>query len=354
MVRESSAVRVQEQYGSCKEKLAAIQCLNKRLLYDHIHCQHIPMVLCSNNAKSCYNHIVLIVAALSLCHLGANKAAVQSMIGTLNRMQYHVRSTHGDSKTSQGRWEWGIPITGIGQGNGASPQIWVAVSTPLFQILATEGFLAQIICAISAHQRSIVGFGFVDNTDLCVTTMDNQVTMVLHQMQDSLGMWAALLQATGGVLVPEKCFWYFIKSVWQQHKGQWGYADPDPRHQLQLPDNTRQSEEIPQLKVLEARHIFGVRLAPNGNDDTEYQYLLETSWQWQSTMATAKATHSAAEFGIQQMILLKLVYPLVTTTFTQQQCAEIMWLILAQGLPLAGFIWSFPRAIVHGPWQWGG
>jgi len=28
--------------------------------------------------------------------------------------------------------------------------------------------------------------------------------------------------------------------------------------------------------------------------------------------------------------------------------------ILAQELPLAGFIQSFPRAIVHGPWQWGG
>jgi len=27
--------------------------------------------------------------------------------------------------------------------------------------------------------------------------------------------------------------------------------------------------------------------------------------------------------------------------------------ILAQGLPSAGFVRSFPRAIVHGPWQWG-
>jgi len=53
------------------------------------------------------------------------------------------------------------------------------------------------------------------------------------------------------------------------------------------------------------------------------------------------------------MVLWKLVYPLVTTTFTQQQCTEIMQPILAQGLPLAGFIQSFPKAIVHGPWQWG-
>jgi len=28
--------------------------------------------------------------------------------------------------------------------------------------------------------------------------------------------------------------------------------------------------------------------------------------------------------------------------------------ILAQGLPATGFVRLFPRAIVHGPWQWGG
>ncbi len=141
------------------EKLAGIQCLNKQLLYDHIWCQHIPMALCSNNAKSCNNQIVLIVAVLCLCRLGADKVAVQSMIGTLHGMKHHVHSTYGDSTMLQGWWEWGTPIVGIRQGNGAGPQIWVVVSTLLFQILATKGFLAQIICAVSKHQRSIVGLG---------------------------------------------------------------------------------------------------------------------------------------------------------------------------------------------------
>jgi len=81
------------------------------------------MALCSNDAKSCYDWIVLIVAALCLCCLGADKAAIQSMIGTLHGMQHHMRSTYGDSKTLQGWHEWGTPIMGISQGNGASPQI---------------------------------------------------------------------------------------------------------------------------------------------------------------------------------------------------------------------------------------
>jgi len=54
------------------------------------------------------------------------------------------------------------------------------------------------------------------------------------------------------------------------------------------------------------------------------------------------------------MILRKSVYPLVMMTFTKQQCMDIMRPILTQGLPLARFVRSFPWAIMHGPWQWGG
>jgi len=56
-----------EQYSSCKEKSAVIQCLNKRLLYNYVWYSHIPLAVCSNDAKSCYNRIVLIIAVLSLC-----------------------------------------------------------------------------------------------------------------------------------------------------------------------------------------------------------------------------------------------------------------------------------------------
>jgi len=92
-----------EQYGSHKEKLAGIQCLNKQLLYNYARYTHDPLVVCSNNAKSCYDRIVLIVAALCLCQLGAPKPGVQSMVSTIHGMQHHVWSSYGNSTQSQGR-----------------------------------------------------------------------------------------------------------------------------------------------------------------------------------------------------------------------------------------------------------
>jgi len=43
------------------------------------------------------------------------------------------------------------------------------------------------------------------------------------------------------------------------------------------------------------------------------------------------------------------MYPLTATTLTSEQCQKIMSPILVQGLPLAGFVRTFPHALAHGP-----
>jgi len=132
------------------------------------------------------------------------------MVSTIHAMQHHVQSLYGNSTQSQGCQQWDAPITGIGQGNGAGPQIWAAVSSPLFQILTQDGFIVQIVCAISGHKVEIAGFGFIDNMDLCIVGSQQQGNTVVPLMQELLKTWAGLLRVTGGALVLDKCFWYNI------------------------------------------------------------------------------------------------------------------------------------------------
>jgi len=114
------------------------------------------------------------------------------------QMQHHIRSTYGDSTQSQGWQQWASPIVGNDQGNGAGPQIWAAVSSPLFQILTTDGFIAQVLCAISAHEYSLSGFGFVDDVNLCITVTNNDSVMVMEQMQNLSGCgWGYSMQWEG-------------------------------------------------------------------------------------------------------------------------------------------------------------
>jgi len=131
------------------------------------------------------------------------------MIDTLANLHHHVCTAYRDSTQYQGQDEWNLPMAGIGQGHGAGPQIWAAVSSPLFEIMQAKGFMATFICSISKAHRAMAGFAFVDDTNLIVSDTSQMATKVTEKMQQLLTMWHKLLQATGGNLVPKKCFWYF-------------------------------------------------------------------------------------------------------------------------------------------------
>jgi len=87
-----------KQYSNRKHKAAVLQCLNKGLFYDLLCQWKQPAALCSNNAKSCYDHITLLTAALSLCQLGTPIPAVQSMLQTIHGMNHHICTAFRDSK----------------------------------------------------------------------------------------------------------------------------------------------------------------------------------------------------------------------------------------------------------------
>ncbi len=111
---------------------------------------------------------------------------------------------------------------------------------------------------------------------------------------------------------------------------------------------------IPCLDVTEARRTLGVRLAPDGNSMAEFQYLRTMATEWKQKMEKARLTHMDALFSLHSSILRKMAYPLAVTTFTEQQCAELMKPILGIGLPKIGCIRSMPRAIIHGPLEMAG
>jgi len=147
---------------------------------------------------------------------------------------------------------------------------------------------------------------------------------------------------------------FLVQHTQSVGKGAWQYKQPNPENKLQFLDDAGKPIQIPQLAPGDARCTLGVRLAPDSNNKAEFFYLLDVAKSWQTSMAVAKITHAAAELGLQQVILQKLEYPLVVTTFTHQQCRQIMQPILSAGLLAAGIVHTFPRAIIHGPWQWGG
>jgi hypothetical protein len=119
-------------------------------------------------------------------------------------MTHYIRTTFGDSTSYY--QESTTKFHGIGQGNGAGPMIWVAVSSPLLTRLRASGH--GITIRSDDTEFHFASFAFVDDNYLIQT-----ITYMLDtttKAQESLNMWATDFRTSGGALTTDKFQWCSI------------------------------------------------------------------------------------------------------------------------------------------------
>ena len=183
------------------------------------------MVLCSNNAKSCFDRIVHAVALMALRRLGLPIPPIKSMLEAFQQVEHHVQTAYGNSDNFMTALLHEIPFQGVGQGNAAATTIWATISLVLLQMLKEEGFGASIITPLTQELIQTVGFAFVDDADLIQSALNSSKTIhsVMEKMQQMLNLWEGALKATGGALDPNKSFIYAID--YKLQNGKWEYVD---------------------------------------------------------------------------------------------------------------------------------
>jgi hypothetical protein len=102
-------------------------------------------------------------------------------------------------------------MMGLGQGNKAVPPSWIQLSAVLVNVFKQLNLGALIQDPITAELIHSMGALFVDDTDL-YTWREGILDPgeLWCQAQLELEHWSCLLNATGGALKPEKCFWYLL------------------------------------------------------------------------------------------------------------------------------------------------
>ena len=344
-----------EQFGSRNKLSASNQSLNKRLTFDLIQQKKRPAALCSNDAKSCYDRIVHSVASLCMQRLGVPPAPIVCMFTTIQNLEHRIRTIYGDSKIGFSGALWAVPIQGVGQGNGAGPQIWAAVSTPVLNLLREEGYGAYFQPAISAEKLSFVGYAFVDDTDLLSVLEDKEADYrrVAEHMQEALAAWERGIRATGGAIVPEKSHWYLIDFKWTN--GHWRYAliDDSPAS-ISVKDSEGNVKVLQRLSANEARRSLGVCLAPDGNNNAEFLELVDKAKIWADSIRTGHLPRHLVWESMKTTVLKSIQYSLPTTTLQYDQCRKIMSTLLKAALPGSGIIRTLPRDLVYGPLKYQG
>ena len=187
---EEAQALINEQYGSRKDHTAIEQVLNKRLSFDLMRQMKRPGTIVPTDLKGCYDRIVHSVASLCLQRVGIKEPEVVCMFSALQEMEHLIRSAYGTSQTGYNNDLWVVPIQGICQGHGAGPAIWALVSTPILKIMKKQGCGTFFKASISGHEIRLVGYAFVDDTDLIQTGLDSNedIHEIIGRTQKSLDL----------------------------------------------------------------------------------------------------------------------------------------------------------------------
>ena len=212
-----------EAYGGVPGRRATTCSLNKILALDIIRLERRVAALCSNDAKSCYDRIVHTVASICMQRMGVAPESCFTIFRTLQALQHHVRTAFGERSSGYSALE--IPLHGVGQGNGAGPAIWLAITTPLIEMLREAGFGLQLKTPITNESSTLSCFVYVDDVDSIHSPVaqDQTINNITADMQRMLDTWTGGLHATGGMIEASKSYWYLIDFKWNSKKLQWDY-----------------------------------------------------------------------------------------------------------------------------------
>jgi hypothetical protein len=279
---------------------------------------------------------------------GMQKPPIRMMLHTIQHLKHYVCTVFGKSDSFfDASTIHPVAIQGIGQGNGAGPQIWAAVSTLLLDILRYQHMGGYFMSPITCQTLHLVGYAYVDDTDIITTECGLDYVHTATRMQECIDTWEGIIQATGGQLEPSKTYWYLINFTW--NKGKWRYSTIHKTPaQMTMRNPVQSATQLERLEVSEARRTLRVRLAPDGNNQAEFTYLRDECNQWADRIRSGMVPRKYAWQAFSSTIWAKITYALPATTFTQQQCQEIMKRMVAATLSAMGINKNIPRDLVFG------
>lgn len=343
---EKHGLFAEGQYGSRNHKAANMQALNKSLLIDISRLQKRTLIMVANDAKSCYDRVVLWALYFVMRKFRISREIAQTTVEVLNEMTHNISTAHGVSEKCYGGKDT-FP-NGMCQGNGAAAQAWAAISSILLTICQEQGYGADIISAINKEIGTIVGFAFVDDTDLAdMAKKGEDDEKLVKRIQKCLTLWNELIETTGGALEPEKTDWSII--AYEKHFGLWV---PQPRKQFTLhlvDEHTRERKAIRLLEPQEARRTLGIWQAMDGNQEKQLEIMVENIRTYGEQIKLSGLSKSEKAIALQSTITRTIAYAGMATTLSNKQTETINRELRKATIQGLGLDRSTPVVLLHGP-----
>jgi hypothetical protein len=275
----------QDQFSQ-KKITAKDSKLDNKLTMDLSRQLRILTALVLADADKCYDKINHILMSLLLRAITGVPEAISAMLTPIQCMKFYQRTGRGDSNTFMGGQSKDSPLQGLCEGNGCAPMCWLMLSLLLMKCYHKEGHGLAVTSPISGKLIKFMGEIYVNDMDLFTLLLDvPDLETLMEITQGNLNKWARLLNATGGALNPDKCYWYLIYYKCRNGVWEYGYTE-NYSFTIPLPNNTR--AKISQLHITEAKKMLGVWSNPIGSDEKHLKEVVVGKMkQWASRIKIA-------------------------------------------------------------------
>jgi hypothetical protein len=282
-----------------------------------------PMTVVLADAAYCYNrvnHIIMMLVWLVLTN--NNIPAIVASLICLQTMKFFQRTGFGESKTFLGGINYLLCMMGLGQGNRAAPPSWIQLSAVMVTVFKQLNLGAIINDPILDELIHSMGILFVNDMDMY--TWRKHILNpgeLWAQMQTEIKQWSCLLDATGGALKPEKCWWYILDYTCIE--GKWKYADIVPRELfITNPDGTKSM--IKQEEVTVSKKTLGIYDAPVGGNNKHLNYIKGKAMTWVNRMSNRHLPCHMAWAAYKHQLWPGLRYGLGTMTNDISPAAKLL------------------------------
>jgi hypothetical protein len=194
-------LRISQECFAKKNSYCNHAVLTKLFFCDSSQVLHHPAGMVECDFGDCYDHTAHPPTSIALQSWGIPKLTIRVLLTSMQTMQYVLKTSFGESTESYGGTAHS-PNSGLGQGNGASPPGFLALSSLIVNAYQQMGHGAQICSSYTAHLFVLVAVMYVNDTDMLhwPPSPHTSPEELIEHVQQATMDWGNLTQASGGIL----------------------------------------------------------------------------------------------------------------------------------------------------------
>ena len=356
---ESQNHLFESQWGARPGRSTEQPDLHKMLSYEISRLTRTPIGTLDNDAKACYDRIVMVLALMLCQKHGVPQSACMMVAMSLINACYSIKTGFGVSEGTYSSTA-SQPTHGPGQGSRLASALWMIISCMLFSAMDKTCHGATF-CDPSnelIHRRT--SDGFVDdvthwfNLGLRHSLLHSvSVDDIASGLEREGQSWERFLWTTGGKLELSKCLYYILYYLFE----------PDGTPRLESASNmgddlvslTSGLEPIPNniehRDCSKAHRTLGMWPAPTGSTNAQFEESLTKSKRFAKGVVKAPMSRFQANSAYWTMYIPSITFGFGSTFMDDEQLDSIQKPMMNAILPKMGYSSKTSRDVVFGPRQ---